>query len=270
MSRRVKKEEHANHERWLVSYADFITLLFAFFVVLYGMSAVDAKKMKQVAFSFQQAFSVTGNAAIGSIPVIDAELAQSLADSPSVLPELSPIVTSLVQGEQIELEKIEQEVKEVLQNSTDNKRLLQMVYLHIDEHGLIISLSAKYFFDSGKAVLRPEVFPIIDQLAHILQSLDREIRIEGHTDDVPIQTASYPSNWELSAARATYVIKYLVEKFGFSPQRLSAVGYAEFRPVAPNSTDEGRARNRRVDVVVLSRKIVSHLPADRTSRASVQ
>jgi chemotaxis protein MotB len=265
-----KKESHENHERWLVSYADFITLLFAFFVVMYGMSAVDAKKMKQVAFSFQQAFSVTGNAALDSIPVIDAKLAQSIVNSPLVLPELSPITNGLVQKEQVELQRIEQDIHEVLQKSSDSKHLLQMVNLYVDEYGLVISLSAKYFFDSGKAVLRSEVFPIIDQIAHIIQPLDREIRIEGHTDDVPIQTPSYPSNWELSAARATHVIKYLLEKFNFPPQRLSAAGYAEFRPIALNSTEDGRARNRRVDIVLLSRKIVSPISADRTSHEAVQ
>jgi chemotaxis protein MotB len=261
MAKRRAKAHAENHERWLVSYADFITLLFAFFVVMYGMSAVDAKKMKQVAQSFQQAFNVVGTGGIGMIPTLEANFAQHLTEFTSVISESSPGSSNLVQQEQTVLQALGQTVQEALQHSADGKKLIEMVQIYIDEHGLVISLAAKYFFDSGKAVLRPEVLPIVDEIAGILKPLDREIRIEGHTDDVPIQTAWYPSNWELSAARATYVIKYLVEKFRFPPQRLSAVGYGEFRPITSNATDEGRARNRRVDIVVLSRKIVSYTPS---------
>src|SRR5690554_6465122 len=147
-----------------------------------------------------------------------------------------------------------------MQASLSDAKLIEMVHIYLDEQGLVISLSAKYFFDSGKAILRPEVVPIIDQIAGVLKPLHREIRIEGQTDDLPIQTTAYPSNWELSAARATYVIKYLVERFDFSPKLLSVVGYGAFRPVASNTTEEGRARNRRVDIVVLSRRTLSDLP----------
>jgi chemotaxis protein MotB len=275
MAKRRTKEYAENHERWLVSYADFITLLFAFFVVMYGMSAVDAKKMKQVAQSFQQAFNPaglagTGPAGIGTIPVIEAQLAQSLVELSPVEPELFSRLTTIEQQEQTELQGLERTIQEALQRSIEERKLLDMVHLYIDEHGLVISLSAKYFFDSGKAVLRPEVLPIIDQIASILKPADREIRIEGHTDDVPIQTTSYPSNWELSAARATYVIKYLVDKFKLPPTRLSAAGYGEFRPIASNLTDGGRARNRRVDIVVLSRKLVLHLLSHQMSSSAAQ
>ena len=133
-----------------------------------------------------------------------------------------------------------------------------------------MSLSAKYFFDSGKAALYPEVLPVIDEIVRVLKPLDREIRVEGHTDDVPIETALFPSNWELSTARATYVIKYLVSKFGFPPNRLSAAGYGEFRPVAPNSTSDGRARNRRVEIVALARTLTSHLHSGHRSPAALQ
>jgi chemotaxis protein MotB len=260
MARRVKPQHTANHERWLVSYADFITLLFAFFVVMYGMATVDAKKMKQVAQSFQQAFNVTGSGGVGTLPVIEADFAPSLSERPAVQLEPSLGLFMMLQREQEELRNLEQAIQGTLQAATAHAKLVEMVQVYLDEQGLVISLSAKYFFDSGKAALRPEVLPIIEQIAGLLKPLDRELRIEGHTDDVPIQTAIYPSNWELSAARATYVIKYLTEKLGFSPQRLSAVGYGEFRPIASNATEEGRARNRRVDIVVLARQIFPHLP----------
>jgi chemotaxis protein MotB len=260
MARRVKPQHAENHERWLVSYADFITLLFAFFVVMYGISAVDAKKMKQVSQSFQQAFNVVGTGGIGTIPIIEADFSNSLLDISSVQLNPSAGIHSMIQREQEELQNLEKMIHGAIEINEENTKLIEMVHVYIDEQGLIISLSAKYFFDSGRAVLRSEVLPIIEQIAAILKTLDREIRIEGHTDDVPIQTTAYPSNWELSAARSTYVIKYLMEKFGFSPQRLSAVGYGEFRPIASNATEDGKARNRRVDIVVLARKIISHLP----------
>jgi chemotaxis protein MotB len=259
MARRTKQEHAANHERWLVSYADFITLLFAFFVVMYGMSAVDAKKMQRVAQSFQQAFNVIGTGGLGTIPIIEADFAHDLSELPSLHADSGSGLGLGLQREHTELQVLERTIHETLQAHTSNAKLVEMVHVYRDEHGLVISLSAKYFFDSGKAILRSEVLPIIDQIASILKPLEREIRIEGHTDDVPIQTAAYPSNWELSAARATYVIKYLVEKFGFSPKLLSVVGYGEFRPIASNITEEGRARNRRVDIVVLSRKILPRL-----------
>jgi len=270
MARRTTKEHRANHERWLVSYADFITLLFAFFVVLYGMSTVDAKKMQRVAQSFQQAFNQIGIGGLGTLPIIEADLAQDLSELPAIHSDSGSGLSLVLQKEYTELQALEQTIHETLRASTSSAKVVEMVHVYLDEHGLIISLSAKYFFDSGRAILRPEVLPIIDHIAGILKPLNREIRIEGHTDDVPIQTAAYPSNWELSAARATYVIKYLVEKFGFSPKLLSVVGYGEFRPIASNTTEEGRARNRRVDIVVLSRKIFPRLPIQHTDPADGQ
>jgi len=193
----------------------------------------------------------------------------------SALPELSPGSTTILQQEQAELQDLERTVQETLQRSIEEKNSLTWctctsVHLYIDEHGLVISLSAKYFFDSGKAVLRSEVLPIIGQIANILKPVDREIRIEGHTDDVPIQTMLYPLHWELSAARAAHVVKYLADKFKLPPTRLSAVGYGEFRPIASNHTDGGRARNRRVDIVVLSRKLVPHLSSHQISFIAAQ
>jgi chemotaxis protein MotB len=262
MTKRRTKAHTENHERWLVSYADFITLLFAFFVVLYGMSAVDAKKMKQVAASFQQAFNIIETGSFGTIPAIEVEFTHGLSEVLSMPSDPAVGLNGIFQKEREELQNLEQTIHAALQASSLDAPLIEMVHVYIDEKGLVISLSAKYFFDSGKATLRPEVLPIIDQIAGVLQPLKREIRIEGHTDDMPIQTTIYPSNWELSAARATYVIKYLVDKFGFAPQRLSAVGYGEFRPLASNATEAGRARNRRVDIVVLSRRLLPHHPAD--------
>ncbi|MBI3329611.1 MAG: OmpA family protein [Nitrospinae bacterium] len=263
MPRRTTNEHGENHERWLVSYADFITLLFAFFVVMYAISAVDSKRMKQVMHSIRWALHAEGVGGIGTIPVIKADFAQGLV-------ELPPVVDELFRREQMELQNLGQTIQEALQRSVGAPTWLEMVRFSIDERGLVMSLSAKYFFDPGKAALYPEVLPIIDEIARVLKPLDREIRIEGHTDNVPIQTALYPSNWELSTARATYIIKYLISTFGFPPNRLSAAGYGEYRPVASNSTHDGRGRNRRVDIVVLSRTITSHLLSGPMSPAAMQ
>jgi chemotaxis protein MotB len=121
----------------------------------------------------------------------------------------------------------------------------------MDSRGLIVSLGEVGFFDSGSDGIKPEGRTLLDTLATSLMTLDNQIRVEGHTDDVPIHTGRFPSNWELSTARATSVVSYLVLKFGLSPERLSAAGYAEFRPTASNDTEEGRARNRRVDILVM-------------------
>lgn len=267
---RTAHADPVNHERWLVSYADFITLLFAVFVVMFASSYVDIQKMKQVAQSIRSGFnkasipgSVPLTGGIGSIPIIEGDFTQGLID-------LAPALNELFVREQTELQRVAETIQDAIERSTEAKIAVDMVRFHVNEQGLVISLSAKYFFDPGKAVLHPEVLPIIDQIALVLKPMDREIRIEGHTDDVPIQTAIYPSNWELSAARATHVIKYLVDKFGLPTSRMSAVGYGEFRPVAVNTTVDGRARNRRVDIVALRRTITPRLISNAISAAAIQ
>ncbi len=241
MSRRKKHKEHANHERWLVSYADFITLLFAFFVVLYATTHVDNKKVVQVSAAiqggFQQlgAFSGQGSGTPGTAPKV-ARLVNDLSKGP-------------VHGEpRLPLSQ----VKKDLEKSLGEEIRKHQVEMRLVPDGLVVSLREVGFFNTGDAQLLPEAEPVLTHIAQVLAEGGFQIRVEGHTDDVPIHNAHYDSNWELSTARATEVVLMMVQKCGFEPDHLSVAGYAQYRPMESNGTEDGRRRNRRVDLVIVS------------------
>jgi flagellar motor protein MotB len=406
-----KKEEHEkepNNERWLVSYADFITLLFAVFVTLYAMSQVDKAKVAKVIASTNEAFGVAKSTSAPAFNIIESssliplpnilqkssteprpptgesvyktkeqkkpkakdlvdeafktpaqplghekklteeqkkaqleaekkalseiqkeeqleaaqktlaelkkkeqteaqkikELVAQLQKKPEMAakettpPEKAPVETiakvekqsqeavkettareaapaetaakpeqqqktesqgqeveKSVPGEQGKIRADVQEFKKIKKNIMvflHEKGAEDKVNLQIGPRGLVISLKDTEFFDSGSASVRPDSMPLLDNIAQAIDKYSNSIRIEGHTDNVPIKTSQFPSNWELSTARATNIVHYLVKTHGISPDRLSAVGYGEYRPIADNSTEEGRQKNRRVDIVVLS------------------
>jgi chemotaxis protein MotB len=215
------------HDRWLVSYADFITLLFAFFTTMSAISTVDADKLAPVASSLQDAF--------------DAAPPPAPAAGPSLVPpvEVVPRRESLA--------RVRADLARDLADAIASGRL----DLASDPRGLVVSLPEGATFAVGSADVTPEAGELITRLAATLRPLDNALRIEGHTDDVPIHTPRFRSNWELSTGRAAAVIALLIEREGFDPTRLSAAGYAEFRPRVPNDSPRNRARNRRVDIVVL-------------------
>jgi chemotaxis protein MotB len=243
MARKKKHEEHVNHERWLVSYADFITLLFAFFVTLYAISQVDAKKLGKLVDSMQSAFKTQVFEA-GSQKLSLSEGTAKGVEQQKLVEPISPLVASADPS----FRKIQAAVRErlVKENFVDKVRFIQ------EKRGLVISLTEAGFFDSGQAELKDSSLVVLDAIADSVLQLPNQIRIEGHTDTTPIHTARFPSNWELSTARATYVLSYLTNQFTFEPSRLSVAGYGEYRPVASNATAESRALNRRVDLVILS------------------
>lgn len=246
MSRKKKHEEHVNHERWLVSYADFITLLFAFFVTMYASSRVDGTKMGYVLDSIQKAF--------GAIP-----LAEIGGGGNNVLPNMdSSFKPSLVSSDQSSSEKstMAKAAQEIKQNLEKDQEALKGISISSSERGLVISVADKVFFDPGQATIRGDVKPALDSIGKALFKVPNPIRVEGHTDNQPINTPQFPSNWELSTARSTAIIRYLLTKFWFDPRKLSAAGYGEYRPVAPNNTPEGRDKNRRVDIIILNSKYV--------------
>ena len=255
MARKKKHPEHVNHERWLVSYADFITLLFAFFVVMFAASNSDQKKAGkiaqavQVAFKEMAVFTPTGKV----VPLFDEGGLPS--DTKSVIGnthsafDSTQFIASGKQGEAAK--KTITEVKKELEGLLKEQIAKQNVRLAEDSRGLTVSLAETGFFDPGSAVMHSESLAVVDRIAATLQPLGYSLRVEGHTDNTPIHTAQFPSNWELSTARATFVLQYLISNGNVPPQRLSAVGYGEYRPVASNSTPEGRGANRRVDLVVL-------------------
>jgi chemotaxis protein MotB len=267
MSRRKRNRPHVNHERWLVSYADFITLLFAFFVVLYASAQVDQRKVGRLALAIQVAFQELGvfPASTTQIPLDTSEpmpfsTVQAIVNTKHNT-ELGPISSSptdTLEGaeEEANLSTLQNELQQALQHEI----AVHSVALHRETDGLVISLREFGFFDSGSAALKPSALPALDRIASILSVRVCRLRIEGHTDNVPIHTPQISSNWELSTARSTELVRLLIQRYGYSPLRLSAAGYAQYHPIASNDTPQGRAQNRRVDLVILSEHTVGEAP----------
>ncbi len=240
-----------SHERWLVSYADFITLLFAFFVVMFSSARIDKQKTAQLAQAIQTAFQAMGAPASAQAnPGVEAKAVTAALNSPDALARVpAPQLGSAdVNHKGEDFAAIQKELEKLL--SPEIKR--QEVALRIEPDGLVISLREIGFFDSGSAEIKPQAMAAIARVANFLRQRNCALRIEGHTDNIPIHTSLFASNWELSTARATVLVKMLIEQDGFSPERLSAAGYGEFHPVADNSTTAGQQLNRRVDIVVLA------------------
>jgi chemotaxis protein MotB len=249
------------HDRWLVSYADFITLMFALFVVLFASARADEKKQMAVAQAIDAAFKSLG---------IFADTTRKPAKNPSVATasEQPVVPMNIVMGEDVlsparvkdELETLRRDLEQRLSNQVAQ----HTVSIQMGRDGLVISLREAGFFESGSASPRAETLGTMREIAASLARTPYDIRVEGHTDNVPIHTASFDSNWELSSARATHIARMLLDLRSIAPDRLSAAGYAEFRPVASNDTPEGRAANRRVDLIILPRtRINFSTPASR-------
>jgi chemotaxis protein MotB len=259
MSRRKRHHAHANHERWLVSYADFITLLFAFFVVLYASAQVDQRKVGKLALAIQVAFQD-----MGVFPTSTTEIPLN-SDEPMPFNKVQAIENATHGAElgriasspngTLEANPDEADFSTLqtqLQQSLKHELSLHTVALHRETEGLVISLREFGFFDSGSAALKPSALPVLDRIVSILAPHTYHLRVEGHTDSIPIHNAQMASNWELSTARSTELVRLLIQRYKFAPEKLSAAGFAEYHPVASNQTAEGRAQNRRVDLVVLS------------------
>jgi chemotaxis protein MotB len=248
MRRKKKQTPHSNHERWLVSYADFITLLFAFFVVLYASSQIDKHRVGQLAQAIQAAFQELGvfQQSSSRIPVLTPEQLKELErDAVRKQAEAGGIPVHM-SGSGLDVKKLLRDLQDVL--APEIKR--QEIRVREGPDGVVLSLQEVGFYDPGSDQLRPGAGAIISRLVPIISSYGGNLRIEGHTDDVPIHNARFASNWELSTARATGLIRLFIDQYKFEPKRLAAAGYAEFHPVAANSP-EGRRMNRRVDIVIL-------------------
>ncbi len=269
--RKKKPPEHVSHERWLVSYADFITLLFAFFTTMYAISTVDAQKMGKMVTSMRASFDAgmfnSGSTALALMP--EGESSGRKLRSEDIVENINAPKEGQLRDRSLQSLK---ELKANLmpageKNAAGGKSLGALkrqiealvgaevlkgkVHTSLDARGLIVSLGEVGFFDSGSDQIKPEGLVLLDTIATSFVGLDNHIRVEGHTDNVPIKSSKFPSNWELSTARATTVVAHLITNFGLPPGKLSAAGYAEFRPIRSNDSAEGRARNRRVDIVVL-------------------
>jgi chemotaxis protein MotB len=260
--RRKRKHAHKNHERWLVSYADFVTLLFAFFVVLYASAQVDKRRVGQLALAIQVAFQQMG--------IFDASNTKPEVQNSEPMPFSK--VQMVENAERVEaMGRLVNSPRGSLTGSPDRpdmqvvqKELEEALAAQIKKHtvsvtpsreGIVVSLREAGFFDSGSTTLRPDAESTLADFIKVMTNLRVRIRIEGHTDNVPIHNRQFNSNWELSTARATEIIRLFITQYGMAPSRLSASGYSEFYPVAENDTPEGRALNRRVDLVILNSQI---------------
>lgn len=249
--RKRREEEHENHERWLVSYADFITLLFAFFVVMYAVSSVNEGKYKVLSNSLTNAFkNVTGEP--GGQPIATIQGAPLLPVKPIAKPDKLP------DQKKVEEKKVEQrnKMKNVANDIMDALQPLVAqgkVRLLETSRGVTIEINDSILFPAGQAKLQPASINAMLAIAQVLAASDFPITIEGHTDNVPIATPQFPSNWELSAMRATTVLR-LFNDGGVGAERLTAIGYGETRPLETNTTVEGRARNRRVSILIDSNR----------------
>lgn len=252
MARKKAPEKPPNHERWLVSYGDFITLLFAVFVTLYAMSQVDKKKVEEVAHSYRNAFGISTGIQAGKPAVLPTT---DMAPIPSVQPQPPPPAGSSGQaGNSGKVRATHREFKHLLvtlEKYLGDHQASDLASVEVTTRGLVISLREAGFFDSGSAGIKPAAFALLAEIARILQPFANPLSFEGHTDNQPIRSPAFPSNWELSSARATSLARYFIERQGFAPEKLSVTGYGEYRPVTTNDTEAGRAMNRRVDIVLL-------------------
>jgi len=237
---RRKRPSNVSRDRWLVSYADFITLLFAFFVVLFATGQSDKKKKAELAVSIQSAFNQMGIfEAHSKLPPVINLPPTGLAAQPLSLgipnpPTRDPMLDVKLHLQQVARPEIDRGV----------------IAINDSANGLVISLQEAGFFDSGAAGIRPSALPVLDRIAEVLPQ--SALRVEGHTDNVPIHTAQFASNWELSSSRASSIARLLLLHPNIRAEQVSVAGYSEYHPVTSNATPEGRARNRRVDIVLLN------------------
>jgi chemotaxis protein MotB len=240
---RKREEKKENSERWLLTYSDLITLLMIFFVTMYAMSNTDMAKYKALSESFSVALGggkevlKTTNGVGNAVTIVEPSQAPAVTDKPGTSEE----------------DMLSSTKKELDQYFKENG-LQTTVVTEINERGLIVSLFDAALFDSGDGSLKNDSKPTIIQIGKIVNKLSNLIKIEGHTDNVPINTSVFKSNWELSVTRATNVAELLIDSGSIPPEKICITGYGQFRPAADNSTEAGRAKNRRVNIVVLSSK----------------
>jgi chemotaxis protein MotB len=230
MSRRKEEEHKAGAPEWMSTYGDMVTLLLCFFVLLFSFATLDVQKFEAISKSMS-----------GSLGVLDSGMNLSMEPLVNSFPADSP-------NEEVEeFVKIYEQMSEYIKENN----LESSITLRLDERGLLVRFMDDVLFDSGKADLTASAREIINKVAEIIRQNEKNVRIEGHTDNVPINTVRFPSNWELSTTRAVNVVKYLIEECGLEASRMAASGYSDQHPVDDNDTKEGRQKNRRVDMVIL-------------------
>ncbi|MBI3544203.1 MAG: OmpA family protein [Deltaproteobacteria bacterium] len=247
-----KHPEHVNLERWLVSYADFITLLFAFFVIMYAISRADVQKFKTASASLKKAFGgvVESGSTGGGNTIVPFDTQRPEGGTMIDMPEGKTNTRTI---DNVELKHLAEVLEESLSFELGKLDAAEKMQITYDNRGVVVRLMAKGFFDPGAADVRPDAIAVLDQIAKVIGDAGRPVRVEGHTDNGKTSSQLYPSNWELSTARAAWIVRYLIQKHHYDPRLLAAAGYAEYHPIAPNDTESGRSRNRRVEILVLSK-----------------
>jgi len=221
-------------ERWLLTYADLITLLLILFIMLYSMSNIKIQEFEAIAGALARAFNTSVFRGEDVVTVAGAGGGQT------------------VNAEQQEAQQQQfQQVSQQIDDALRAQGLANKVSVLNSKDGIVISLQGNLLFFTGRADIRPEAFDVLDQVALLVRDLPNVLRVEGHTDDLPTNTVAYPTNWELSVARATAIARYLIDYGGIAPSRIQVVGYGPYRPIADNATAEGRAKNRRADIVII-------------------
>lgn len=253
MKRRpVKKKQDKGAAKWLVTYSDMVTLILVFFILLFSMSTVDQIKLEAVAQSFQERV------------IFDF--------MPSIVPNDQPENTEAAEtaeddhsDDPIDLDRALDEYESKAQEDESLNHLIDSVEDYLDEHdlndivsatrterGVLLVIQESIFFDTGEAIILEEGKPFLEELATLFSQLPNDIKVEGHSDSRPINTYRYPSNWELSGARASSVVRYFIEEFNLDESRFSIAGYADTRQIAPNDTEENMSMNRRVEITILN------------------
>jgi chemotaxis protein MotB len=268
MARKRKHPEHANHERWLISYADFITLMFAFFVVMFASSQTDKTKVEQISSAVKEALEH------GGVPTVVHEImggtvddkgkgnammkgpggSQKMIPNKTEIPESKVAVTDLMPSMTYLTKSLAEEIR------------TGKVEVHLDARGLVVSLRQAAFFPSGGDDIASAGMTSIAKIAKIIRDLPNPVRLEGHTDSIPIHNQRFPSNWELSTARSIAMLEVLTGQYGIPDDRFSVAGYAETKPIDTNESVEGRTHNRRVDIVILNQPVI----VKQSSAVSVQ
>jgi chemotaxis protein MotB len=249
MRRRKKTEDVSHPERWMVSYADFMTLLFALFVVLFASAYHDKKTVQRVSSAVKNGFQEMGTF-VGSDSIQDASSSNMTRLGSTLSPnDLGGAKAGAAPSNAgIDMAELHRKLAKALGKEIERRE----VELRMTPEGFVISLHELGFFDSGQARLLPGATDKIKRIAGVLMQYGLDMRVEGHSDNVPIHNATFASNWELSTGRAMAVAMMLIDEAGFDPQRMSIAGYAQYHPTASNDTPEGRQANRRVDIVIVA------------------
>ena len=228
MARKKKKGDDIRTDGWMDTFADTMTLLLTFFILLYSISAVDSEKLKELSQALQH--SLTGNSSVKELQSID------------------DLKIDIEEG--TKYEDLAAKLNEIIEKNS----LTEIIKIREEDRGIVLQVDESILFDPGKAHIKESSIPVLDTIATIIQETNNEIVAEGNTDNVPINNAKYKSNWELSTDRALNIVGYLIENKNINPNRISIKGYGEFNPIAPNDTPENRAKNRRVDILVVEER----------------